>query len=195
MKLETICVLLQHSPIRNYLKLFKVRNYLCSSCNTALLFILTHTHTHTDRRALPGAVNTTPLKHKREQEIDVEKTISTKNPCHLFPTCHFICLVLKYFGRWGLCQSAKLVCHETHNESTRHQRASELRDICLPSSQLSPEIQSLFTWCKISDLLCVALVASSISRFLQERKKYILHNLCAGKSHVVLIFEKIAVAY
>ena len=29
-KLETICVLLlQHSPIRNYLKLFEVRNYLC----------------------------------------------------------------------------------------------------------------------------------------------------------------------
>ena len=56
MKLETICVLLQHSPSLHL-----------------------DTHTHRDRRALLCAVNTTPLKHKREQEIDVEKTIPQKS--------------------------------------------------------------------------------------------------------------------
>ena len=158
MKLETICVLLQHSPIRIYMKLFEIRNYLCSSCNTALLFIWIHTHT--DRRALPGVVNTTPLKHKREQEIDVEKTISTKNPCHLFPSCHSISLVLKYFCHWGLCQSAKLVCHETHNESTHTAPVSIwVRDICLPSLQFC-----------IRDSIIIHYY--SIRRFLQEKKKF-----------------------
>ena len=79
--------------------------------------------------------------------------------------------------------------------TTQHQWASEWETFVCQVYNSASEIQSLFTWSKISDLLFVALVASSISRFLQERKKYILHNLCAGKSHVVLIFEKIAVAY
>ena len=77
-----------------YFKLFEVRNYLYPRA-TQPFSSFGYTHTHTDRRALLGAVNTTPLKHKREQEIDVEKTISPKNPRHLFPSCHFICLVLK----------------------------------------------------------------------------------------------------
>ena len=124
LKLETFCGLLQHSPS---------------------LHLDTHTQTHGDRRALPGAVNTTPLKHKREQEIDVEKTISTKNPCHLFPSCHSISLVLKYFCHWGLCQSAKLVCHETHNESTQHQWASEWETFVCQVYNFASEIQSLFT--------------------------------------------------
>ena len=74
MKLETICVLLQHSPIRNYLKLFEVRNYLWLPA-TQPFSSFEYTHTDTDRRALLGAVNTTPLKHKREQEIDMERRL------------------------------------------------------------------------------------------------------------------------
>ena len=140
LKLETICGLLQHSPS---------------------LHLDTHTQTHGDRRALPGAVNTTPLKHKREQETDVEKTISTKNPCHLFPSCHSISLVLKYFCHWGLCQSAKLVCHETHNESTQHQWASEWETFVCQVYNSASEIQSLFTWSKISDLLFVSCSTDS----------------------------------
>ena len=145
------------------------------------------THTHTDRRALLCAVNTTPLKHKREQEIDVEKTISTKNPCHLFPTCHFICLVLKYFCRWGLCQSAKLVCHETHNESTQHQWASEWETFVCQVYNFASEIQSLFTWSKISDLLFVSCSTDSPRNwpvlyvdFCKKRKSFFCINYALG---------------
>ena len=95
MKSESICVLCPPTT-QPYLKVFEIRNYLCPPATQPFSsFGYTHTHTDTDRRALLGAVNTTPLKHKREQEIDVERTISPKNPRHLFPSCHFICLVLK----------------------------------------------------------------------------------------------------
>ena len=164
LKLETICVLLQHSPIRNYLKLFEVRNFLWPPATQPFS---SFGYTHTDRRALPGAVNTTPLKHKREQETDVEKTISTKNPCHLFPSCHSISLVLKYFCHWGLCQSAKLVCHETHNESTQHQWASEWETFVCQVYNFASEIQSLFTIILYVD-------------FCKKRKRFYCINYALG---------------
>ena len=173
LKLETICVLLQHSPIRNYLKLFEVRNYLWPPA-TQPFSSFGYTHTHTDRRALPGAVNTTPLKHKREQEIDVEKTIPQKSLSFIPILSFYIsgAQILLSLGPLPVCKTG--LPRDSQWEYTAPV-STWVRDICLPSLQFC-----------IRDSIIIHYY--SIRRFLQEKKKVLLHKLCAGKCHVVLIF-------